>query len=474
MSSLVRQSGSWLFLGLFISLLSAQDAPKKEEGDLVKLKNGQEIVGRITAEDETTVTILFRGGELVLPRRRITDIIRGERRAVEAIAAKNDAPPLARFEKRTEHFFVFYRGRCVGWRETSVDVAKAKESWGYGFRTRTVYLDQAGKVEVDTMSSQIVDAELTPVSAQFSTSGAEQSSNYDANIEKGFARIRYTQPNAMSESEILFKPGTDLMLPLMRKLADSMHFPEKGEAYRVFDLDTQEFKKIHAQRTLKKEIVAGKHQFVTVWKLTSGEKSWEIWVDGWGGIVREELGSGGVVALRASSEKVLAFARGEGKPDTSDLVLAYESEPSRFRIERPNLTWSFDFPEEEEKRVMTIANPVQQASVDVMVLDHIGQELESETVLLDLFKRMERTGQNQKVLYQKVEKVGGQDGIRFESTADLSGVGIKTVGAVTVANGKGYAVLCAAPLARFGEVSPSFEKILKSFEITGAKVEQVD
>ena len=48
------------------------------------------------------------------------------------------------------------------------------------------------------------------------------------------------------------------------------------------------------------------------------------------------------------------------------------------------------------------------------------------------------------------------------------------VGAVAVASGRGYAILCAAPLTKFDEVLPSFEKILSSFEITGEKAKVTD
>src|SRR6185436_19183213 len=135
----------------------------------------------------------------------------------------------------------------------------------------------------------------------------------------------------------------------------------------------------HAQRSLRKEIVAGKHQFVTVWKVTCGERTWEVWVDGWGGVVREELGSPGMVAMRAPADSVLAYSRGEKAADgASDLSLAYENVPSSFKIERPNLTWSFELPDDVGPHTISIVNPTLQSSVDVMVLDHVGAETETE------------------------------------------------------------------------------------------------
>ena len=205
---------------------------------------------------------------------------------------------------------------------------------------------------------------------------------------------------------------------------------------------------------------------MTVWKLTSGERVWEIWVDGWGGIVREELGSPGMVAMRAPAEGVLAFSRGEKAPDgDSDLSLSYENVPQQFRLDRPNLTWSFEFPDDVGARALTLLNPTLQASVDVIVVDAIGRETESETVVLDVLRRMDRGAKEQTVAYQKPEKVGGIEGVVFESTADRKGVAVKTIGAVTVAGGRSYTLLCAAPMHRFNEALPSFERILKSFEV---------
>ncbi len=95
---------------LLLALMQHAKAQTPTEGaskptpDIVYFKNGQQLEGIITAESDSKITILFRGGELVLPRRRIEKIVRGERVAeAEKHANRTLAPVLP---LRDEMYFI--------------------------------------------------------------------------------------------------------------------------------------------------------------------------------------------------------------------------------------------------------------------------------------------------------------------------------------------------------------------------------
>lgn len=318
----------------------------------------------------------------------------------------------------------------MGWRESTVEPAEVGGAWGYLFATRTVY-DEGDSAELDVKATEFVDESLAPRRASFSESGAGPATSLEALVNRGFVKLNAVDAEGSRSSEVLFQSGTEFTMPLMRRLADMAHFPEKGESYRIFDASEKRFARMNALRTLRKEVVGGKHQFVTVWKLTSGEQVREVWVDGWGGIVREEIGGPAMVAMRAAKDKVLAYSRGEGNR-SCDLSLSYENAPSAFRIERPNLTWSFDLPDEDGALALTILNPVLQASVDVMTFDTKDKDCEPETILIDVMRRMEKGAEGVNVLYQKPEKVGAKNGVEFQLSCERKGTTVKTLGAVTV------------------------------------------
>ncbi|MFT7620109.1 MAG: hypothetical protein ACI97A_003766 [Planctomycetota bacterium] len=442
---------------------------KSIDYDVVLLKNGQEFVGRVTHEDDKRVTVLFRGGEIVLPKSRIKEIIRAERAEVERRAA-TETVVLGRYEEREEFYFVYYRGRRVGWRKTSVTPEVDQDKRGYRFLNRTVFLKKNGRLDMDMNVSEFVDSDLRPVSLLT----MEESENYghpiSGVVSRGHLEIKEGSGESQATREILFGDETEFLQPLVRKLADLSHFPEAGETFKVFDSQRSQFIMVHASRSPRKEIVAGKHQFVTVWKLQQGKRVWEIWIDGYGGLVREELGGPHMVALRAKPELVLAYARGEAKDgDGADITLEYENVPDKFRLSRPNLTWSFEFPEFDSPVAITLLNPTLQASADVIVLDHVEAGMAPETMALDLMSRMHRKSDAHKILFQKTGNLGGSVGIQFESTGERKGTVIRTIGAISVTNGRAYAVLLAAPAFSFDKVRGQLERILDSFEILGSE-----
>ncbi|MCA9319770.1 MAG: hypothetical protein KDB53_03495 [Planctomycetes bacterium] len=453
---------------LLAGTLAAQEAASESQYDIVRLKNGHEFIGRVVKETDTAVTIIFRGGEIELPMRRVKEIVRAERQEVEEQATK-ELVTLGRYEERKESFYVYYRGKRVGWRQVSLIPQRRDGVAGYLFSSRTVYLKPGGADDIDIRVDEFVTHDLEPKAVDISEISPEHTSLMKGRIDKGHLTLRVVGQGPRHDSEELFSGETEFGLPLVRRLADMTHFPDRGEQVKVYDSLRRRFVRTRATRTLRKELVGGRHQFVTVWRFETGDRSRELWIDGYGGIVREELGGPHMVALRADPELVAAYARGEATDeDQIDLALNYENIPSGFRLARPNLSWSFELPEEEGPLTVTLLNPTLQASVDVVVLDRIGSATEPETVVLDLLDRMRRKAENLEILYQRADTLGGAAGVRFEVKGERKGTEIRTVGCVTVAKERAFAVLCAAPSFRFDDAKAQMERILASFEADGA------
>ncbi|MCB9831398.1 MAG: hypothetical protein H6807_02915 [Planctomycetes bacterium] len=460
-------------LALLAGAVRAQEGTQdKTEYDVVHLRNGQEIVGHVVEETDSEVTILFRGGEMVFPKRLVKEIVRAERREVEKKALANSVN-LGRYEDRNEYYFLFYRGKRVGWRETSLEPDRDGEAEGYRFRSRTVFVKEDGKLDMDIKINEFVDRNLHPLTLIASEESGSHASITSGVVDKGHLELAVGVGADQVRREILFSEDTQFLQSLIRQLADTSHFPAQGQSFKVYDSVRGLFVRVRATRNLRKEIVAGKHQFVTVWHFDQGKRSWEVWIDGYGGIVREELGGPHMVALRADPEKVSAFARGEEKDgDGVELTLDYENVPAGFKLSRPNLTWSFEFPEVESPVAITLLNPTLQASVDTVVFDRVAEELACETVTMDLMARMERKSDDFEVVWQRPENIGGTPGITFECVAEHKGTRLRSLGAVVVHSGRGYALLMAAPEHRFAEARPQLERILASFELRDAETVQ--
>lgn len=466
------RAGLLVVLGLmFAAATHAQQSREHSGEDLLRLKNGREFRGRLVEENEKSVTFVFRGSEIVLPKRLVKTIERGERRKIAKkaeVAKKKVLSAGDRVEERDDYYFVYYRGRRVGWREVRINRTDSEgQRSGYSFNAHTVFLKRDGKEELDLRVTESIDRDLRPKNVNVLERSEEFNDIRSAIVDRGHLKLRHGAGANRKENEVLFAAETELLMPLLRRLADASHFPEKGKEFKVFDSVTERFMRVQTQREVRKEWVGGKHQFVTVWKLTAGDRDWEIWFDGLGSIVREELGGPHMIAVRADRESVLAFAKGEKDFGDPQLSLEYEDVPLGFRLVRPNLTWAYELPTPGAGVSITLTNPTLQASADFFALDQVGREIEPETFLLDLLERLKRKLDDPKLLYQKPDAVGGRRGIRFEMRGRRRDVDLRTIGAVCTNAGRAYAVLLAAPEFRFREAQPQLERVLSSFEVLG-------
>jgi hypothetical protein len=471
-SQCVRITGILAIAGVLLAAtIHAQEGREHSGEDLLRLKNGREFRGRLVEENAKSVTFVFRGSEIVLPKRLVKTIERAERRVVAkkaAVAKEKILTAGDRLEERDDYYFVYYRGRRVGWREVRVaKTASEGHRSGYKFDARTVFLKRDGGEELDLRVTESIDRDLRPRQASVLERSEDFNDIRSAQVDRGHLKIKHGAGADLVENEVLFAAETELLMPLLRRLADSSHFPEKGKEFKVYDSVAEQFLRVHARREIRKEWVASKHQFVTVWKLRAGDRDWEIWFDGHGSIVREELGGPHMIAVRADQKSVLAFAKGEKDFGDPQLSLEYEDVPLGFRLVRPNLTWSYELPEKGEGVAISMLNPTLQASADIFALDQVGREVEPETFLLDLLERLNRKLDDAKLLYQKPEAIGGRRGIRFEMKGRRRDVEIRTIGAVCTNAGRAYAILLAAPEFRFRDAAGQLERVLASFEVLG-------
>ena len=106
-------------LGLFALGAAAQDLRDHSGEDVLLLKNGREFQGRLVEQNAESVTFMFRGSEIILPARLVKEVKRGERQLIEKAAAEEPSKILSagdRFDERNDLYYVYYRGRRVGWR----------------------------------------------------------------------------------------------------------------------------------------------------------------------------------------------------------------------------------------------------------------------------------------------------------------------------------------------------------------------
>ncbi len=203
-------------LGLFSGLAVA--------GDLIHLRNGRILKGRVVEEGESSIVVDFGGGKMTVPRSRI--------RLIERVAT---AAPKKLTTMRDEWFLVLHRERVAGWRR----VVHTERPGRVTVEERTVFFRAGGGVDIDTRRVEAADGEGRPVEFLLMetygktteiTSGKKIRGQWTVQI----TRDGKTDPRDLSSMEVF---GDDWVLPLpawSRFLSSAR--PDESKTLRALDV----------------------------------------------------------------------------------------------------------------------------------------------------------------------------------------------------------------------------------------------
>jgi hypothetical protein len=437
------------------------------QDDVLKLKGGATFGGKILAETEKTVTLQFPGGTMEIKRDRILEIVRSARNG--ATDAPDAAPVLAgltRFRDADEWFFLYQSGKRVGWRvvETRREIRRGVA--GYIRRDRLVFTTSTTtEPDVDLNLMEFVDAEMRPLElAQRMTAGTttrlvEGSRDGDQLklIERAAGRV--------TERLAMFRRGVDLPGFLLKRLAVAP-VPEGGYgAYHVFDPRDLEFAEVGLARTVERVNLHGQVLDVMIFRRKVGPSTLETWFDLAGRTVREEIGSRSLVAIATERSRVDAFASGDASSGVDDLGLGVACDEAGLKLERPDLSWEVQ-PGSAERNVLTsLIKAASRATVEVFEVRPKHGVVTEESAAFDILGRLQKSCDGFKLEGPTPQTIGQSDGLRFSIECKRRDSRLKTLGFIIPRDRRVFVVLCAAPTDRYGEVLPSFLRILQSIRV---------
>ena len=432
--------------------------------DVVHLKNGARLEGRVSAENETTITLQIGDGSVDLQKSLIDRVIRGKGDPVKE--KRRALMTLSRIPDSETWHFLYRKGRRVGYRHIQVGREVVDGIPGYQLTDRIVFLVDPGQgPEAEWLTKEFVDAEQRPL--HVATRRSSGTSAWDMEGRRKGDRLLVVEHAAgkTRRRTALFRDDVVLWGMHLRRIAREPE-PEDGyERLTIFDPVRTSFEVVDLHRRLERVNVRGEAMDVLIFTRSAEGTSLETWVDMAGKVVREEIATPYLVSLRARKDEVLAYIRGDGKTGDDDLGLEFFSEETGFRILRPDTAWEMNVPVQSRHRLVSFLRPSLRATVDVF---RIVTRRENETLeghALALFARMEDGCRAFDAQGPFPAAVGDLQGLRFRVKARRRSAEITTLGAMVKRDDRVFAILCAAPTERYEEALPAFKQILDSVRI---------
>jgi hypothetical protein len=435
--------------------------------DILKLKTGGRFEGRIVAETEKTVTILFPGGTLELRRDLISEIQRGVPQSGEA---PPDAAPLLaglnRFRDSDDWFFLYQAGRRVGWRQVTTRREVRRGVAGYVRRDRLVFTaPNGGPPDVDLNLMEFVDAEMKPLEIQQRLAAGSSTRLVEGTRTGDELKITDRGGGEVSERLAMFRQGVELPGFLLRRLA-TVPVPEGGyPSFQVFDPRELDFAEVGVTRHAERVNLRGQVMDVLVFRRNVSGGSLETWFDLAGRAVREEIGSRNLVAIIADPKHVEAFTKGDRTAGPDDLGLMVACDDSGIRLERPDLSWEVQ-PGVVEKNLLTsLIKASGRATVEVFEVKPHAGAITEESAAFEILGRLQKNCDGFRLEGPTPQTIGQSEGLRFSVECKRRDATLKTLGFIVSRAQRVFVVLCAAPTDRYQEVHPSFLRVLQSLRV---------
>ncbi|MGE0143847.1 MAG: hypothetical protein AB7I19_08035 [Planctomycetota bacterium] len=351
-------------------LLVASTAPAQQtepdSGDVVRLKVGTEISGRITSQTDDHVFLETGPGETVgFSMDQVESIARG------AIAVRSEPvePVAAAWSAPRDDWFVLHdaKGRGVGHLHETVTTDAA----GNVRLTEEWHFVQDGRVTAITRL-EICSAEGAPISAFSHERSFDKRERLTAErcvrAEVSADRIRVTRRTMRGDEqgEYELAPGTRLPLELRAALRNKAQGTHGVRTHAVYDALLDRFSQSQWDLGRIRRIPGprGDVQRVRVLQTHGGEE----WLDAAGRTLRRELNGPALVAIPSSEKDARRIASGTLYPQS----LKAEAD-GRFAMWLPNPAWAFE--SDDVAGQVTARNRVDEASMTLLRFDQLESTL---------------------------------------------------------------------------------------------------
>lgn len=450
----------------FLPLLCQQD-PGTRRLDVIELKNGDQLEGRVTTQLDGYVEIELQAGATIgLSSAQIASIKRGA-----GIVSGTSAGPMT---PRSE-WFVLYDGRgdAVGWLQAGVAVAadgSVTIGEEYEFRQGHRRYQVTSLCKADSsfapqscyfrerISEPVLGVSFVPGQSQGQAERVVDERIIEGTCQGTSLHVQQLDQSGRRERELPW--SAQHTFPLLAR-AVARHSGAALAATTMFDPANDEVvvRTIDAARA-RRITWNGEPLQITEFAESSASGRNSVWLDATAKTLRRELAGPALVAVRSEAESARRLAGGVSIP-SSFVVEAGGS----FACWRPNPCWSV-VDEVPEGRLL-LTGPLPGSSIMVTRLDHLeaGALLSTAAdavanwfLLLHPELRFESRGSSQ---------IKGRHAIRLCAASRLTRATVDVV-----EHGASFVVLtCLANRQEWDELQPDFEFVARSLELDAQAIE---
>jgi hypothetical protein len=425
--------------------------------DLVRFRNGRSVTGRIVSETAGEVTIrLPGGGNLTVPRSLIEEIVRdvGE----EAPEAPGEAGEVL----RSERFFLWSGDRRLGVR---ILTTRRLGGGDLQFEEDSVFLKPDGSEDVRVRLVERSGADLTPREVLYRESSAAGAFLLRGQVRGAVLEIALSLPGEKKTVSLSLPEG--VKLPLSAREAallapDGLAAPLEVP---VYDPRDQNFSR-HRYTLLgeRRADFEGEAVKVRVLERRRGERvSEEVWIDPTGRCLTEEVNGPTVVAVLSSRDRVEAFLSGRPVATTGDeerVRPEFVLPEAGFKVTRPTLSWTFETPPKDSRRVLSMENLRYFAFADFLVVPGVPESGLLPALALDMEKRFAASSEEFRKLGEGTMEIDGVPAARMIAKSRNKGEDLRSLLVAFARDGRTFYVALACPEAEFDRALPEFEAIL--------------
>lgn len=462
---------SQFVLPLLVGLLAAQDpapatATKRARLDVVELKNGDTLEGRITREVDGYVEVELEAGAIVgVSRAQVAAVRRGATPAPAVVASA--------LRPRSEWFLLHDgQGASVGWLHGSVAVqpdGSATLSEEYEF------VDGARRYQITSMCT--ADAALQPLTCYFRervsapgpvllalpTGGSAPESDriteeriVEASCRGDHLQVVRFDRAGRRERSIDWAPGTTFPL-LARELARRAD-AVAGQVV-VFDPATEETGRCEfgAPRQRRIDWDGAPRQVTEVAEANATGQNRE-WVDGDLRTLRREIAGPALVAVPSSADSARAMVGGTTIPG----ALVHEANGA-FGLWAPNPAWRA-VPGLPPGQVALVC-AVHDASIGLVRLDHLDAGTSLDTAADAVANWFRLLHPDLRIERREPVTVRDRAGVRLFAGGKAAGAPGQATVDVIPAQGTFLVLVCRAPVASWDELAGDFAFVQRCVEI---------
>jgi RNase P/RNase MRP subunit p29 len=355
-------------------------------GDLVHLRNGRLLRGRVVSETRSTVVVDIGTGEVEVPRRLVRLIERG--------ASERDVA--RQLTQRDEWFLVLHRERLVGWRR----LIHTEGPERVHVEERTVFFRPGGGDDVDIRRVEVADLDGRPLEFLLSETYGKQTDMVSGQVLGDTAAVKVRRGTKV-EARTIEVPA-DLRLPLptwSRFLA----YADPGESRTISVLDVRHLRTRRVTLTRGPDKSIGQRVCRTLKLGGETRQKRAFFVPGEGSLTIELNGTS-LVAKRSTRARVELARKAHAAPEPlsyeeaifypfiqrpADLT-AYQV-LAGFSIKAPDAGWVPTQLDKEHGRVLGFEKVAIFGSLEVFVFPLPGGAGDADKCLANALARLRLT-----------------------------------------------------------------------------------